>query len=856
MRLLEREQCLADLAEWLAAAAKQGGCVALVHGEAGIGKTALLQEFSKQQRGRVLWGACEALFTPRPLGPLHDIARQTQGALLAAVSSGDTRNAMFTAALDELERTATLAVFEDMHWADDATLDLLKYLGRRIERTHTMLVVTYRDDEVGPRHPLQSVIGDLPRASTHRMPLAPLSEAAVAQLAGQAGRPSKGLHKITAGNPFFVTEVLAAAADTVPVTVREAALAQVAKLTPAAREIAELVCVVPGRTEDWLLEDAGRADETGIEGCLAIGMVRHDDGSLAFRHELARRALEDSLTQPRQQNLHSKVLALLAQRPGIAAARLAHHADGARNAEQVLCFAPIAASQAASVDAHTEAVSHFQAALRYANHLAPEETARLQEQLSYECYLTGQHLRAFEARRSALEFWRASGARVQEGDTLRWLSRLAWFAGLREEARQHGIEAVTTLESLPPSLELARAYDNLAHLDTESHDVDSGIRWAQRAIQLAETIGHDEFMAHALTTRGLARLISGDASGFADFERSLQLALAISSQDEVARTYTNLHSMAISRRQYEQAARYRREGLAYCEERDLDSWWLYMIADRARMRFEQSNWLEASEDIETVLRHPRTTPITRIPVLEVLAHLRIRRGDPDTSSPLAEARALAGPQPDLQRVGRVAAVNAEAAWLAGDRDAVIQAVRRAYELALQRRDPRMRGELAAWLWRMDALAQAPTDIAEPYASEISGDWRGAASKWQSLGCPYEHATVLALNGAEGEQREALAIFEQLGASPAAALLRKRMREQGVRRVPRGSRTSTRNNPLGLTKREAEILELLAEGLRNAAIARRLFVSPKTVDHHVSAVLAKLGVPSRAEAVALARKKSK
>jgi DNA-binding CsgD family transcriptional regulator len=210
----------------------------------------------------------------------------------------------------------------------------------------------------------------------------------------------------------------------------------------------------------------------------------------------------------------------------------------------------------------------------------------------------------------------------------------------------------------------------------------------------------------------------------------------------------------------------------------------------------------------------------------------------------------------LQRVGRVAAVNAEAAWLAGDRDAVIQAVRPAYELALQRRDPRMRGELAAWLWRMDALAQAPTDIAEPYASEISGDWRGAASKWQSLGCPYEHATVLALNGAEGEQREALAIFEQLGASPAAALLRKRMREQGVRRVPRGSRTSTRNNPLGLTKREAEILELLAEGLRNAAIARRLFVSPKTVDHHVSAVLAKLGVPSRAEAVALARKKSK
>lgn len=855
MELLEREQCLADLTEWLGAA-ERGGCVALVYGEAGIGKTALIQNFSKQQRAaRVLWGACDALFTPRPLGPLHDIARQTQGALLTAVTSGGSRDAIFTATLDELERTRTLAVFEDMHWADEATLDLLKYLGRRIERTRAMLVVTYREDEVGARHPLRSVIGDLPHASIRRMPLAPLSEAAVAQLAGQAGRPSKGLHRITAGNPFFVTEVLAAAADTVPVTVREAVLAHAAKLPPVAREIAELVCVVPGKTEGWLLEQAGRADEAGIEGCLGIGMVRYEDDSLAFRHELARRALEDSLSQPRQQSLHSKVLAVLAQRPGIPAARLAHHADGARNAEQVLRFAPIAASQAASVGAHSEAVSHYQAALRYASRLTSEENARLQERLSYECYLTGQHLRAIEARRSALEIWRASGARTQEGDTLRWLSRLVWFAGRREEARQYAVEAITTLESLPPCLELAMAYDNLAHLDTESHDVDSGIGLAQRAIRLAETIGHDEFLAHALTTLGLGRLISGDTSGWADLERGLQLALATGSQEEVARAYTNFCSMAISRRHYEQAARYQADGLAYCEERDLDSWWLYMIAGRARMRFEQSDWDRASDDVEAVLRHPRTTPITRIPVLEVLAHLRIRRGDPAATSPLAEARALAGPQPDLQRIGRVAAVSAEAAWLAGDRDAVIRAVQPAYELAQKRRDPRMRGELAAWLYRVEALPQQPTDIAQPYDLEIAGDWRGAAQMWQSLGCAYEQASLLGWNGTEEEQRNALTIFDQLGAGPAAAMLRKRMRELGVRGVPRGLRDSTRNNPHGLTKREAEILELLSEGLRNSSIAKRLFLSPKTVDHHVSAILAKLGVPSRAEAVALARKRS-
>jgi predicted ATPase len=172
MELLEREQSLADLTRWLEAAAG-GGCIALVSGEAGIGKTSLLQEFSKRQRrARVLWGACDALFTPRPLAPLYDIARQTQGVLLAAMESGATRDQIFTAALDELERgAASFVVFEDVHWADEATLDLLKFLGRRIQRTRAMLAVTYRDDEVGSRHPLRFVIGDFPRASTHRAPL-------------------------------------------------------------------------------------------------------------------------------------------------------------------------------------------------------------------------------------------------------------------------------------------------------------------------------------------------------------------------------------------------------------------------------------------------------------------------------------------------------------------------------------------------------------------------------------------------------------------------------------------------------------------------------------------------------------
>jgi DNA-binding CsgD family transcriptional regulator len=853
MDLLEREQCFADLTAWLSAALQRGGCIALVGGEAGIGKTALVHEFSKQQRAtRVLWGACDALFTPRPLAPLHDVARQTQGALLTAINSGANRDAIFSVTLDELERAHALVVFEDMHWADEATLDLVKFLGRRMHRTRSMLALTYRDDEVGPQHPLRFVIGDLPRANTHRMSLSPLSEAAVAQLATRAGRPAKDLHSVTGGNPLFVTEVLAASSDTVPATVRDAVLARAVRLSPVARELAELVCVVPGKTEDWLLEQIVRPSDAAIESCLSIGMVRREDGALAYRHELARLALEDSLSPPRLQSLHAKVLAVLDDSPGIPPARLVHHAARARNAEQVLRYAPVAADQAAAVGAHREAASHYGIALAFAQNISDDKRVHLLERLSYECHLTGQQERAIEAQRSALEIWRRLGSRVKEGNALRWLSRLSWFAGNHAEVSGYDIDAIKVLESLPASAELAMAYCEKADFHMENHEEEAAVEWAQRALALAEPWADSEILSHALCTLGTVRLMGGDIGGWIDLERSLKLALESGLPERVAGGYANSGAMAVSRREYQAASRYLDEGLAYCEERDMDSWWLYMLAYRARMRFELGDWSGASDDAGSVLRHPRTTPISRIPALRIVAHVRIRRGDPDANSPLKEARTLGGPAPELQRIGTLAAISAERAWLADDREGVLREVMPAYELVQQRRDPRMKGELAAWLWRVDALAQHPTGIAEPYAQEISGDWRAAAHAWNRLGCPYEHAIVLALYGAEAEQREALTILEQLGAAPAAQVLRIKMRARGVRGIPRGSRISTRINPHGLTAREAEVFALLSEGLRNAVIAKRLFLSTKTVDNHVSAILAKLGVPSRAQAIAMAR----
>ncbi len=267
----------------------------------------------------------------------------------------------------------------------------------------------------------------------------------------------------------------------------------------------------------------------------------------------------------------------------------------------------------------------------------------------------------------------------------------------------------------------------------ESHELESAISLAQRAIALAEPRAANEILCDALGVLGITRLIAGDPSGWADLERALRIALDGALQEQVASAYNDLSAMAVSGRQYDKASRWLSEGLAYCEKRDLDALRLYMLAYRARKNFEQGDWPAASEDAEAVLRHPLATPIMRIPALRTLGHIRIRRGDPQADAALEEAWALGGAAQELQRIGTLAAIRAEAAWLAGDREGVQKAVGPAYEMVSQRRDPRMKGELASWLWRVGALENQPTEIADPYAQEISGDWRGAARAWKSSG---------------------------------------------------------------------------------------------------------------------------
>jgi DNA-binding CsgD family transcriptional regulator/tetratricopeptide (TPR) repeat protein len=864
VKLLERDRELAALDALLDQIAAGQGRIALISGEAGIGKTALVERFLAQAQARrhhpvrFLWGACEALFTPRPLGPLYDIASQAQRPLRTLLGDNAPRAILFAAVLEELTHSAvpTVVVVDDIHWADEATLDLLKYLARRIRRTAALLILMYRDDELSRDHPLRYVFGDFPAHAVTRLRLFPLSEAAVAALSDGRSPIAPELYRTTGGNPFFLTEALASETPGVPASVSDAVLARVARRSPEARHLLNLVAVVPTRMDRWLVKALHGESGTVLEECLTANLLRLDGEAVAFRHELARQAVEDALALTQRRALHAQVAQALLDRGErqVSLAQLVHHAIQAEDGILVLRFAPAAARQASAQGAHREAVEYYRAALRYADGLDPLPRAELLDGLSSEQFLIGSRKEATVSCEEALTLWNTVGDVEQTGHDLRRLSRLNWYLGKNTEAERFAIQAVAVLETLPPGRELAMAYANLSNLYMVQGNTSQTLVWGEHAIALAEQLRDAEPVCSALNSIGTAELEENDEQGWSKLERSLRIALEHGYEDHVARAYANLSANALRRRKYADAVGYIEHGMAYCAEHDLDAWKLNLWAHQARVRLDQGDWAGATDDATAILSFPvpREGDMERGPALLVLGQVRARRGDPGVDAMLDEAHDLplsigAMRTGVMDSYVAVAAARAEWRWLQGNREGSVAEAEAGYQMALEVNGPWYCGEVAIWLWRAGALRNAPAKTLPPYSLEIAGDWHAAAAAWEELGCPYEQAMAL-LEGDELAQRTALMMFERLGARPGAEIARKRLRASGARGLPRGPRPATQANPAGLTSRQLEILLLLTEGLHTSEIAVRLSTTSKTIEHHVSNILTKLDVHSRAEAV--------
>ena len=856
MQLLERDLFLEDLDRLLSQAVAGQGCLVFVAGEAGVGKSTLVEEFCSRVRESIccLRGSCDPLSTPRPLGPLFDIAAQVGGDLEMLLRDASQRYELFTAYL-ELLRTGSkpnLAVIEDVHWADDATLDLLRYTGRRIENIPAMVVATFRDDEVGPGHPLRSVLGDLATSPTiQRMSIPPLSREAVGQLAGESGIDAGQLFNLTGGNSFYVTEVLASGVSGIPETVRDAVLARADRLPYTSRQVLDIAAVIGFSSEAGLLESVAASDFDAVEACVATGVLRYlpDGSGFVFRHEIARQAVLAAMPPHQRIRLNRTVMhAIQASDPGSdLLARLAHHAEEAGDREAVLRYAPAAGDRAASLNAHREAVAQYRRALRFANDLPGIERAGLLEKYAIECDIVDEVRDSLQARQEAIEIWRKLGQPLREGENLTHLMGILVTAGRNAEAEQTILDSVALLEPLGPSVQLAKAYRGQAHLRMLNRDCAEAVVLGERSIALAEQISDTVTIIDANITVGAALLVAGDNDGEHYLLRSLEMARAIGLETSVSGSYRQLGSAFGEMYQFARAERYLLDGIAFTSERDLDYQRWYMVCWLALCYLHQGRWTEATEVAASVTSRRSVAVISRIMALLALGRIRARRGDPDVWVALDEAVTMAAQTATLQRIGPVRAARAEAAWLAGDTPSVIAEARAVYDLAFKHQHRWHVGELSYWLWKAGEQIDLPECAAEPYRLQIGGNWQAAADAWRQIGCPYEAARALSESDDEDALKQALLEFEQLGAGPMAGIVARMLRDRGARGIPRGPRAETLANPAGLTRRELEVLQFVAQGLRNADIAEVLFLSPKTVDHHVSSILGKLGVHSRTEA---------
>jgi DNA-binding CsgD family transcriptional regulator len=380
-----------------------------------------------------------------------------------------------------------------------------------------------------------------------------------------------------------------------------------------------------------------------------------------------------------------------------------------------------------------------------------------------------------------------------------------------------------------------------------ARDVGGAIEYGNRAVPLIEEHPQPGLLARALNAVGSAMWFVDPEQAQATLQRSFDVAKDADPHDVTAAALCNLGSGSGEVRLYATAEHWLRETVAWCAERDLDTNHMYGLAWLARVLFERGEWSQALTAATQVMRSGTGYVPTQIVALTVLGRLRARRGDPDPAALLDDAWERASRTGDLQRTWPVAAGRAEAAFLGGNVDAIPGLVADTFDDAVRLGHTWAIGELGFWLWRGGGLPGPPTGAPEAYALQMRGRWRAAADEWRRLGCPYEAATAMGDGDDVGGLNEAYAELSRLGAWPAADAVGRRLRELGQRRLPRRPRRATAENPARLTGREMEVLRLVSGDLRNAEIAARLHISTKTVDHHVSAILTKLGVATRRDA---------
>src|SRR5436190_1790291 len=852
MELIERDDFLASLHNGFREAASGEGHCFFIIGEAGIGKTSLVKAFLKEIEDDSIEyiGACDSLFTPRPLAPLYDLALQINEDWVDKIQSISSRAELFTKFVQVLthKQRPVVVVFEDIHWADEATLDFIKFFARRISRTKCLFVLTCRDEEIHQHSPKRNLFGDLPPDTFTRVELTPLSRQAVQKLADEKGYNGEDVYTISGGNPFYVSEILASYSPGVPSNVKDSVLSVYNRLSEETKNVWQQLSVIPQGLEIDRLYKIDHSWQEMIGNCIAVRILMIKNKKIFFKHELYRRTIEEALSPFRRIALNRNLLELFLESFEEAGEieKIVHYAKNANENELVAKYAPLAAKQAACVGSHIEASKLFLTAIEYSEGWDTNQLVKFYEDYAYECYLTNQIREAITYQAKALRIWQEKNQTEQIGNSLRFLSRLWWFEGNHHQSESFAEQAVEVLRNQPSSKAKAMAFSNMAQLKMLSDCTTECLYWAEKAIEIAAEVDDEETLAHAMNSMGSSLMLdqASTEKGIALLEQSLALSLKNSYDEHVGRAYASMGSNAATLKNYALAKKTLEEGINYCEERDLDCLKFYMLSWKARLSLETGNWDEAFTIANSLLEEDGLLPVIKIGALVVVASIHMRRGDLDAISLLLDAKAMAFRTTELQRIVPVLSALLEYEWITGKRHVEEEILDTTINSFIQARKFSRKSRFIFWLRK---LGRQNAIVDETFKSCKDINAPAEAMSWEQLDCPYEQALAL-FDGNDTDKRKALSVMQHLGASAISEKFKLQMRSTGIKKIPRGLRASTKFNPAQLTNRELEVLQLLKTGIQNKEIAEALFISPKTVDHHISSILFKLDVNSRSRAV--------
>ena len=780
--LLERDDELAELAAaFEAATTGSSGAIALVSGDAGIGKSSLVREFTASVRGsaRVLAGACDDLFTPRSLGPFHDMVPSAGPDVAAALAAMDREGLL--SALGGLlgDGRPTVFVVEDAHWADDATLDVLRWLLRRLVDHRGLVVLTYRSTDVASGHPLQRLLGSVPASIAHRIELPALGLEAIASLMRAAGRDldAQELARVTDGNPFFVTEVLADARADIPASVVDAVIARL-HAAPVETVKALLICsVIPG-TIDIELAAALLGDVQVLDEAERRGMLIADREGIRFRHDLARRAIEGSLTDLLRLSSHRRVLEQLLALDA-PPSQLVHHAAGAGDIEALLEHGVRAAREAVATGARRQAAEHLAVVLDHADRLEPGEEALLRASHAYELFLLNELAAAEAEARHAVQLAEGLTDPLMLAEALATLLPLArlfdlWDGGASEMGRR----AIELLGDDPPPALEATACVNLASDLVLIDQHGEAASWTERGLAAARRAGRKDLESLCLMYQATSKGWLGDPQGEADLREAIERAEVQGAWDYAARGCHNMVGMLFRQARLAEVPPWIDRAVTDSEEAEFFSGLARARSMRGGLNLYHGRWDEAEAELRELTTADEPRVLSWLP-LALLGRLLARRGNPEAAQVLARAEDAIAGLDDPQRLLTVRAARVEHAWLAGDDDearalaaGTLGAIGSAYH-------PQLRGELLRYVQRAGGTSGPGDGCSLPYALALGGDFRGAADVWQAIDFPFELALELADVGGPRAAVEAITILDRLGACPAAERVRDRVRRRSA-----------------------------------------------------------------------------